>query len=206
MESDPRLSSEAKPTRGYSMLEIRFHGRGGQGAVIASQILSYAFYLQGQYAQSFPTFGAERRGAPVAAFVRVSDSYIDLRCQVVNPDHVIVLSAKLAETVDVTSGINPDGTLLINSDKPAEHYSFLEDSCRVVTVNVSEIALRHKLGNRIMPLVNAPILGAFARTTGLVGLESLSQALPRFIPANIQGNDLAMREAFDIAPGVAALA
>jgi 2-oxoacid:acceptor oxidoreductase gamma subunit (pyruvate/2-ketoisovalerate family) len=185
------------------MLEIRFHGRGGQGAVIASQILSYAFYLQGQYAQSFPTFGAERRGAPVAAFVRVSDSVIDLRCQVVNPNHVVVLSAKLAETVDVTSGIDPEGTLLINSDNPPEYfYAFLEESCRVVTVNVSAIALRHKLGNRIMPLVNAPILGAFARVTGLVELESLSQALPRFIPANVEGNDLAMREAYEAAPGV----
>lgn len=180
------------------MLEIRIHGRGGQGAVIASQILSYAFFQAGQYAQSFPTFGAERRGAPVAAFVRVSNEFINLRSQVVNPDHVLVLSSKLAETVDVTSGINPQGILLINSDKPPDYYSFLEDECRVVTANISRIALKHKLGNRIMPLVNAPILGAFAKVSRIISIEHLEAALPRFIPANLEGNRQAMLEAYEI--------
>lgn len=180
------------------MLEIRIHGRGGQGAVIASQILSYAFFQAGQYAQSFPTFGAERRGAPVAAFVRVSDEFINLRSQVVNPDHVLVLSQKLAETVDVTSGISPRGILLINSDKPRDYYSFLEEECRVVTANISRIALKHHLGNRIMPLVNAPILGAFAKVSGIISIEHLEAALPRFIPANLEGNRQAMLEAYQI--------
>ncbi|MCF8109228.1 MAG: 2-oxoacid:acceptor oxidoreductase family protein [Desulfohalobiaceae bacterium] len=178
------------------MLEIRIHGRGGQGAVIASQILSYAFFLAGKYAQSFPTFGAERRGAPVAAFVRVSDAFINLRSQVVSPDHVIVLSAKLAETVNVTSGINPEGILFINSDKPPEYYSFLEDHCRLVTANINRLALKHGLGNRIMPLVNAPVLGAFAKVSGLVSREHLEAALPRFIPASLEANRRAMLEAY----------
>lgn len=180
------------------MLEIRIHGRGGQGAVIASQILSYAFFLAGKYAQSFPTFGAERRGAPVAAFVRVSETFINLRSQVVNPDHVIVLSAKLAETVNVTSGINPDGILFINSDKPAEYYDFLEDPCRVVTANINRISLKHGLGTRIMPLVNAPVLGAFAKVSGLISQEHLEAALPRFIPASLEANREAMLEAFEM--------
>jgi len=182
------------------MLEIRIHGRGGQGAVIASQILSYAFFLQGQYAQSFPTFGAERRGAPVAAFVRVSDQPITLRSQVVSPNHVLVLSAKLAETVDVTSGIDAQGILLINSDKPPSSYPDLQKDCRVVTVNVSAVALDFGLGSKTMPLVNAPILGAFARTSGLIDVHSLLQALPHFIPSNLEGNKQALQAAYDQAP------
>jgi len=87
------------------MIEIRIHGRGGQGAVLASQILSYAYFLEGFYSQSFPSFGAERRGAPVSAFVRVSDHFINERYEVINPDYVLVLSSKLAEIVDVTSGL-----------------------------------------------------------------------------------------------------
>jgi 2-oxoacid:acceptor oxidoreductase gamma subunit (pyruvate/2-ketoisovalerate family) len=181
------------------MLEIRIHGRGGQGAVIASQILSYAFFLRGQYAQSFPTFGAERRGAPVAAFVRVSNAPINLRSQVVSPDHVLVLSSKLAETVDVTSGIDPQGILLINSDKPPSSYPDLQESCRVVTVNVSAIALDFGLGTRTMPLVNAPILGAFAKVSKLIDVGSLLQALPHFIPSNLEGNKQALQKAYDLA-------
>ena len=185
------------------MLEIRIHGRGGQGAVIASQILSYAFFLQGKYAQSFPTFGAERRGAPVAAYVRVSDDPITLRSQVVSPDHVLVLSAKLAETVDVTSGISPQGILLINSDQPASAYPDLMECCRVVTINVSAIALEFNLGSKIMPLVNAPILGAFARVSGLVTVESLLQTLPQFVPSNLEGNKAALQRAYDLAASAA---
>jgi pyruvate ferredoxin oxidoreductase gamma subunit/2-oxoisovalerate ferredoxin oxidoreductase gamma subunit len=180
------------------MLEIRIHGRGGQGAVIASQILSYAFFVEGKFSQSFPTFGAERRGAPVAAFVRVSEEFINLRSQVVQPDHVIVLSAKLAETVDVTAGIRDGGLVLINSDKPSEHYAFLEETSRVLTVDVGRIAREHGLGSRIMPMVNAPILGAYAGISRTVSLESLQSALPRFIPANLDGNRQALQQAFEL--------
>lgn len=180
------------------MFEIRIHGRGGQGAVIASQILSYAFFLEKQYSQSFPTFGAERRGAPVAAFVRVSDEFINLRSQVVRPDHVIVLSSRLAETVDVTSGIHPEGLVIINSDKPPEYFSFLEESCRVLSINVGSIAIRYGLGNRTMPMVNVPILGAYAAITGTVSVDSLIQALPRFFPDKAGDNSKALQEAFEL--------
>ncbi len=89
------------------MEEIRFYGRGGQGAVIASWILCYAFFLEGKHAQAFHTFGAERRGAPVEAFVRMDDSFPHLRCKVVNPHYVIVMGDKLVRFVDVTAGIQP---------------------------------------------------------------------------------------------------
>ncbi len=181
------------------MLEIRIHGRGGQGAVLASQILSYAFFLEGMYSQSFPTFGAERRGAPVSAFVRAAEHFINLRSQVTTPDHVIVLSGRLAETVDVTAGLKPGGLLLINTEKSPQAYASLQDDLRLITMNVGAIALKHKLGNRIMPMVNAPILGAFARLTDLLSLESLDRALPHFIPVNLQGNRQAMQEAYESA-------
>ncbi|MCF8085702.1 MAG: 2-oxoacid:acceptor oxidoreductase family protein [Desulfohalobiaceae bacterium] len=188
------------------MLQIRIHGRGGQGAVVASQILSYAFFLQGQYAQSFPTFGAERRGAPVAAFVRASDRFIDLRCQVTQPTQVLVLSGKLAETVDVTSGLREQGLLLINSHKPEEYFRFLSDGYSIRSVDISGIALRHGLGNRTMPMVNAPILGAFARISGLLQLDCLERSLPAFIPANLEGNKAALREAWEAAESLEAQA
>ena len=178
------------------MLEIRLHGRGGQGAVIASRILSYAFFLEGKFAQSFPTFGAERRGAPVAAFVRMADHFINLRSQVVNPDYVIVMAAKLVETVDVGAGMEKGGLILINSEHPATWYSQLAEKSRVATVNANELALGHHLGSPTMPLVNAPILGAFAKVSGLVSLDSLIEVLPRFVPVKLEENRQAMEEAY----------
>jgi len=181
------------------MIEIRLHGRGGQGAVIASRILSYAFFLEGKFAQSFPTFGAERRGAPVAAFVRMADHFINLRSQVVSPDYVIVMAARLAETVEVAAGMKEGGILLINSEHPASFYSHLVKNCRLVTVNANELALRHHLGSPTMPLVNAPILGAFAAVSGLLSLDTLIKALPRFVPVKHEENRQAMEEAYRLA-------
>ena len=91
------------------MLEIRTHGRGGQGAVVASEILAAAFFREGKHVQSFPTFGVERRGAPVAAFTRVDDQPILLRCEVYEPDHVMVLGETLVESVDTTAGLKSMG-------------------------------------------------------------------------------------------------
>ena len=181
------------------MLEIRLHGRGGQGAVIASRILSYAFFLEGKFSQSFPTFGAERRGAPVAAFVRMADHFINLRSQVVHPDFVIVMASRLAETVDVAAGLTAGGLILINSEHPASFYSDLVKKGRVATLNANEIALRHHLGSPSMPLVNAPILGAFARVSGLVSLDILMEALPRFVPVKHEENRQAMEDAYQLA-------
>jgi len=181
------------------MLEIRLHGRGGQGAVIASRILSYAFFLEGKFSQSFPTFGAERRGAPVAAFVRMEDHFINLRSQVVHPDFVIVMASRLAETVDVAAGLTAGGLILINSEHPASFYPDLVKKGRVATLNANEIALRHHLGSPSMPLVNAPILGAFARVSGLVSLDILMEALPRFVPVKHEENRQAMEDAYQLA-------
>ncbi len=180
------------------MIEIRFHGRGGQGAVIASKILAYAYFLDGKSSQAFPTFGAERRGAPVAAFVRADDKFINVRSPIANPDYVIVMAGKLAETVDVTSGIKENGLVIINSDKPASYYSF-EEKCTIKTMNVNEIALKHKLGSAIMPIINLPILGIFAKLSSSVSIESLKKAAPKFVPVKVEENIDALVEAYDLA-------
>ncbi|MBN2809246.1 MAG: 2-oxoacid:acceptor oxidoreductase family protein [Deltaproteobacteria bacterium] len=187
------------------MQEIRFHGRGGQGAVIASRILAQALFFEGRYAQSFPTFGAERRGAPVAAFVRADDAFINIRSRVTSPDYVIVMAARLIEAVPVSNGLKPGGLILINSDQPAASFIFTgADSVpgqvapfRIITVNLNQIALKHGLGNEIMPLINAPVLGALAGVSGLVKPESLLQALPYFIPARLADNEKALLEAYE---------
>ena len=185
------------------MQEIRFHGRGGQGAVIASRILAQALFFEGRYAQSFPTFGAERRGAPVAAFVRADETFINVRSRVTKPDYVVVMAARLIDTVPVTDGLKPGGILLINSDQSPEKFN-LELTCgsekpsyQVITANLNRIALKYELGNEIMPLINAPVLGALARVSGLVKPESLIQALPYFLPARLADNEKALCEAYE---------
>ncbi len=186
------------------MQEIRFHGRGGQGAVIASRILAQALFLEGRYAQSFPTFGAERRGAPVAAFVRADDTFINIRSRITNPDYVVVMAARLFESVAVTEGLKNGGLMLINSNHPADNFNL--DSTtqsqspppyRIITINLNRIALEHQLGNEIMPLINAPVLGALAKISGLVKPESLIQALPSFIPTRLADNEKALRQAYE---------
>ena len=186
------------------MQEIRFHGRGGQGAVIASRILAQALFIEGRYAQSFPTFGAERRGAPVAAFVRADDTFINIRSRVTSPDYVVVMAARLIEAVAVTDGLKESGIILINSDLPADNFNLGSATqskspppYRIITVNLNRIALKYGLGSEIMPLINAPVLGALAKVSGLVKPESLIQALPRFIPARLADNEKALRQAYE---------
>ena len=186
------------------MQEIRFHGRGGQGAVIASRILAQALFIEGRYAQSFPTFGAERRGAPVAAFVRADDTFINVRSRVTSPDYVVVMAARLIEAVAVTDGLKESGIILINSDLPADNFNLGSATqskspppYRIITVNLNRIALKYGLGSEIMPLINAPVLGALAKVSGLVKPESLIQALPRFIPVRLADNEKALRQAYE---------
>ncbi len=183
------------------MRELRIHGRGGQGAVIASKLLATALFLEGKSVQSFPAFGVERRGAPVAAFLRVSDGPILLRCEVTTPDDLIVLDPTLVRAVDVTSGLKDGGGILINADGGPESFAELGRRFRVGTVNASAIAQRHGLGSRTQPIVNTAILGAFATFSGLVSLESVCRAIASDVPIKTDANVAAAREA-----GAAALA
>jgi 2-oxoisovalerate ferredoxin oxidoreductase gamma subunit len=177
------------------MISIRFHGRGGQGAVIASKLLASALFREGWQVQAFPSFGAERTGAPVAAFLRADDRPITAHYQVYEPDHVIVLDPVLLQTIDVTAGLKPNGWILINTGRKPEEME-LSDRFRVGTCDATAVALAHGLGNRTNPIVNTAIIGAFAALTGLVTLESVVGAIPDLVPIKPEDNQAAAREAF----------
>lgn len=176
------------------MRELRIHGRGGQGAVIASKLLAGALFLEGKSVQSFPAFGVERRGAPVTAFLRLSDGPILLRCEITAPDDLIVLDPTLIGAVDVTAGLKPGGRILLNAERGPEGYPELAARFRLATVDASELARRHGLGSRTQPIVNTAILGAFAAFSGLVSLESVCRAIEADVPRP-EANIAAAREA-----------
>lgn len=177
------------------MHEFRIHGRGGQGAVIASKLLAAAFFHEGKSVQSFPAFGVERRGAPVTAFLRVAQEPILLRCEITEPDDLIVLDPTLVEAVDVTAGLKPGGCVLINSDRDPESYAQLAKRFEVVTVDAGTIARKYGLGSKTQPIVNTAILGAFASALGLVGLEAVCEAIVQEVPIQPEANVQAAREA-----------
>ncbi len=177
------------------MRELRIHGRGGQGAVVASKLLAEALFREGHHVQSFPAFGVERRGAPVTAFLRISDRPVRLRCEVSEPDDLIVLDPTLIEAVDITAGLAHGGTILINSELLPEDYPILLARFRVVTVDASAIATRYGLGSRTQPIVNTAILGAFVPVFELVELDTVCAAIRDSIPRHPDANVDAAREA-----------
>ena len=180
------------------MLQIRIHGRGGQGVVTAAELLSVAAFAQGRHAQAFPSFGSERTGAPVVAFCRIDDREIRLREPILAPDVLIVQDPTLLHQVDVFQGLQPGGYVLINSRRSFDALGleaimgrFRRE--RLITVPASEIALRH-LGR---PLPNAVLLGGFAALSGLVTLEAVAHAIrDKFSGKVAQGNVVAAAEAF----------
>jgi 2-oxoacid:acceptor oxidoreductase gamma subunit (pyruvate/2-ketoisovalerate family) len=177
------------------MLEIRIHGRGGQGGVIASKVLAEALFREGWDVQAFPAFGVERRGAPVAAFVRADLKPIRLRCQVEKPDALIILDPVLLEDPTTLAGLTPDGWIVVNTDlAPAALPIPL--AFRLAAVDASGIALRHGLGSASAPIVNTAILGAFARATGAVSLPALRAAIAAVVPTKTAQNAAAAAEAF----------
>ena len=177
------------------MLSIRFHGRGGQGTVIASKLLASAMFKEGWQVQAFPSFGAERSGAPVAAFLRADRDPITIHYQVYEPDHVIVLDPVLLGTIDVTSGLKPGGTILVNTPKPPDEPS-LSERFIVATCDATGIALKHGLGSRTTPIVNTAIVGAWAALTGLVSLEAIIDQVPSLVPVKAEANIAAAKDAF----------
>jgi 2-oxoisovalerate ferredoxin oxidoreductase gamma subunit len=178
------------------MIEIRIHGRGGQGAVIASEVLAAAFFKEGKYVQAFPAFGVERRGAPVAAFTRVDDQPIRIRHFIYEPDHILILDPTLMKNTDVDSGLKENGWILINTDRAPKVFSQFS-RFRVATVDANRIALEYKLGSPTAPIVNTAILGAFSKITGLITIKSIIEAVEEFVPMNRAGNAAATKEAYE---------
>lgn len=165
--------------------EIRIHGRGGQGAVTSSQVLAIAAFHDGKYCQAFPSFGVERRGAPVEAFARIADEPINVRQHVYEPDYVMVLDPTLLEAVKVDSGLKDSGTIIINSDKKPEEFK-LDTKAKVKTIDVTKVALE-VIGK---PFVNIAILGAFAAITGEISLESINKAIDQEFAAKAKVGEL----------------
>jgi 2-oxoacid:acceptor oxidoreductase gamma subunit (pyruvate/2-ketoisovalerate family) len=176
------------------LVEIRTHGRGGQGAVVASKVLANALFKEGRFVQAFPAFGVERRGAPVVAFTRFDDVPVRLRCEIYEPDHLIVLDHALTETIDVTAGLKEGGWIVINTHLGAEEFPY-KDRYRIAVVDAAEIAWRHRLGSRATPIVNTAILGAFSRATGLVGLDAVVEAAAEAVPSKREQNKQAAIDA-----------
>ena len=180
------------------MFEIRFHGRGGQGAVIGAIILAKAAMSEGKFAQSFPLFGAERRGAPVQAFLRIDAKYIYMKDVVQRPDHVVVLDAGLIKTkaVQVNKGLKPGGLILINSHEEPQAFDFPFEFS-VVTVDANSIAAKHGLGTAQAPIVNTAIIGAFVKLINLVNLDTLLDAIAAEVPVAKEANVMAAKDSFN---------
>lgn len=183
------------------ILEIRWHGRGGQGAKTAAQLLAEAAAAVGKYIQGFPEYGPERMGAPVLAFTRISDTPIELHCHITEPNIVVVLDPTLLRRGDVTDGVPNDGIVLINTDQsPQELRRALSvNKQRVYTVNASRIA-KETIGR---PIPNTPLLGALIRVTDIMSLEQLLADTEKKLgrkfadrPQIVEGNLKAVQQAY----------
>jgi 2-oxoacid:acceptor oxidoreductase gamma subunit (pyruvate/2-ketoisovalerate family) len=178
-----------------AMQEIRFHGRGGQGTVLASISLARAFFDAGWEVQTFPNFGVERRGAPVEAYLRIDHQKIRLRSGVYSPDHVVVMDAKLTAVIDVARGLKPGGWILINSpETPATE--LFSDGFRPAWVDATAIALTHRLGTPTHPIINTAMMGAFARIMQMPEMDHIEAAIRREVPAKKEENVAAARDAY----------
>jgi len=177
------------------LIEIRWHGRGGQGAVTSAELVAQAAINEGRYAQAFPAFGAERRGAPVVAFVRIhTDEPIRVRAEVAEPDVVVVLDPGLLRVVDVTSGLKANGMVVINTKKqPEQIRQEFSLNWSLATVDATKIA-RELLG---VPIVNTSMVGALLKVTSVVKLESLFEPLRQRFGRLAERNISAMKRAHE---------
>jgi len=177
------------------LIEIRWHGRGGQGAVTSAELVAQAAINEGKYAQAFPSFGPERRGAPVLAFVRISGKEpIKIRAEIAEPDIVVVLDPGLLHIIDVTSGLKANGMVIINTKKQAEQIRQEFDiHWSLATIDATKIA-RELLG---VPITNTSMIGALVRATGVVKLDSLIEPLRHRFNRLAERNIKAMKRAYE---------
>jgi len=176
------------------MIEVRIHGRGGQGGVTSAELVALAAISEGKYAQAFPSFGPERRGAPVLSFIRVDSSPIKMRYEVREPDVVVVLDPSLVQVVNVMSGLKKDGIVVVNSGKSIEEikkkYSI---DAKTAVVDATRIA-RDILG---LPITNTTMIGALVKATGLVDMQSLIEPLKHRFGRIAEKNIAVCQKAFE---------
>ncbi|MDT8358576.1 MAG: 2-oxoacid:acceptor oxidoreductase family protein [Methanomicrobiaceae archaeon] len=172
------------------MYEIRLHSRGGQGGVTAAKLIAYAAFKDGKHATASPFYGAERRGAPVVSFIRISEEPIKVYSQIRNPDLVIVLDMGVMETVDVLQGLKKGGAVLLNSSDPVEMEGY-----QTYHVDLTGIALSLGLVLAGSPILNTPLLGAVAKM-GLASFDSVKEAIRETFSdeRNVEAAERAFRE------------
>ncbi len=176
------------------MLEVRWHGRGGMGAVTSAELFANAAISEGKCAQSFPSFGPERRGAPVVAFLRISDEFIRIRTNIDHPDIVAVVDPKLLSQVDVTNGLKDSGKVIVNSPRsPKDLKAEFGFKWAVATVDASRIA-RETIK---LPITNTAMMGALLKVTGVVKMDSLVEQLNARFGARGAANIEAMKRAYN---------
>jgi pyruvate ferredoxin oxidoreductase gamma subunit len=181
------------------LVEIRFHGRGGQGAKTAADLLAQVALELGKYIQAFPEYGPERAGAPMRSFVRISDKPINLHCGVESPDIVVVIDPTLIGNKDITDGVNKDSVIVVNTDKKPEDVrkKLNISEGKIFTVDATKIALE-ETG---LPFPNTPMLGALIKATEIVPLNDLKERLKikfgkKLTSEKLQGNLNAVERAY----------
>jgi pyruvate ferredoxin oxidoreductase gamma subunit len=178
------------------MQEIRFHGRGGQGTVVASILLAKAFFKSGYFVQSFPAFGVERRGAPVEAYLRIDEKKIRRRTQITQPDHILVQDIQLLNGVQVTNGLKPRGWIVINTDEGSAFINRFPDF-RIAAVDATRIANDQNLGTRTHPIINTAMIGAFAGVLKKPSIDMVAAAITEDIQVKPEENIRAVVQAFE---------
>lgn len=181
------------------LIEIRWHGRGGQGAKTAATLLAEAALHEGKFSQGFPEYGPERMGAPMCGYTRISDQPIRVHCAVYSPHIVVVLDDSLLDAVDVCEGLDPEGAIVVNTtmsaDKVRQKTGF---GGKIATINATQISI-DELGR---PIPNTVMMGALLQTTGVLKQETLVEDLEtkfrkKFPERVVQGNLKAVRRAFE---------
>jgi 2-oxoacid:acceptor oxidoreductase gamma subunit (pyruvate/2-ketoisovalerate family) len=178
------------------MIEVKISGRGGQGAVLASRILAAAFFETGMWVQSFPSFGAERRGAPVSGFLRVDQDEITLRCGVQHPDWLVLFDPNLLDNPLITGGTGDKTSIVMNCFEPISnalpfHYR------NIFQVDATAIAEGLNLKTTSFSIVNTAMVGAFAGASGLVKINRLVKIIRDLVPIKKEENASAARQAFE---------
>jgi len=178
------------------LIEVRFHGRGGQGVVVASEVLARAAFKMGFEVSSFPFFGVERRGAPVTAYARIDSKPIRIKSSIYSPDYIVVLDSSLLQAIDVLEGLKPGGSVLINypSGKKLER---LASEFKYHLLDATSIAASYGIGSQTAPIVNTAIMGGFARMCQTIALDPILESIRDLAPAKKEENVAAAREAYE---------
>jgi 2-oxoisovalerate ferredoxin oxidoreductase gamma subunit len=179
------------------LIEIRLHGRGGQGAVTAAEIMVEAMLHEGKYAQAFPMFAGERRGAPVAAFLRIDDKPIRIRQKCYTPDICVVLDSGLVTLIPWHDGLKSGGVAVLNWKGSYGALKIPVELSKLALVDATDVSIK-AFGQTAMPITNTAMLGAMSKATGLVKLESIGMAIShRFSGKIAEGNIAAVKLAFE---------